>query len=159
LSPQLGLGSLNGANALLFNGTINPFVDTIANPPPLRDYYFKGYETRFDSSGDFNLRLAGPFLSLPAGRMHVSVALGARAEGFSTAYLWNIPPPVPGIATNSEVRFFPGGRQTVQGAGVEAKIPVVAEKNNVLLVKSLDLQFAVRREDFQQVSNSGTITS
>src|SRR5204863_8428468 len=80
-------------------------------------------------------------------------------EGFSTAYLWNIPPPKPGIATNSELRTFPGGRQTVQGGGVEAKIPIVAEKNGVRWVNSLDLQAAVRREDFTQISNSGTITS
>jgi iron complex outermembrane recepter protein len=159
LALQLGLGQLNGANALLFNGTINPFVDTIANPPPLRDYYFKGYETGLDSSGDFNLRLSGPALTLPAGRVHATVALGARAEGFSTAFLWNIPPPVPGIGTNSELRVYPGGRQTVQGAGLETKVPIVAAKNNVRWVNSLDVQFAVRREDFQQVSNSGVITS
>lgn len=159
LALQSGLGALNGAQALMFNGSINPFVDTIQNPPPLRDFYFKGYETGLDSSGDFNLRVAGPLLSLPAGRMHVSVAVGARAEGFSTAFLWNIPPPVPGIATNSELRVYPGGRQTVQGAGLEAKIPVVAPKNNARGVNSLELQAAVRREDFQQVSNSGTITS
>lgn len=159
LALQLGLGSLNGAQPLMFNGTINPFVDTIEHPPALRDYYFKGYETGFDSSGDFNLRLSGPALTLPAGRAQLTVALGARAEGFSTAFLWNIPPPVPGIATNSELRVFPGGRQTVQGAGVETKIPVVAERNRVRWIRSLDLQFAVRREDFQQVSNSGTITS
>ncbi len=159
LALQLGLGSLNGAQALLFNGTINPFVDTIEHPPTLRDYYFKGYETGLDSSGDFNLRLSGPTLTLPAGRMQVSVGLGARAEGFSTAFLWNIPPPKPGISTNSELRVFPGGRQMVQGAGVEAKIPIVAAKQNMPAVNSLDLQAAVRREDFTQISNSGTITS
>src|SRR5262249_5953563 len=125
----------------------------------LRDYYFKGYETGLDSSGDFNLRLSGPALSLPAGRMHVSLGLEARAEGFSTALLYNIPPPLPGIGTNSELRIFPGGRQTAQAAGVEAKIPVVAEKNNVPMVNSLEVQAAVRREDFRQISNSGTITS
>jgi outer membrane receptor protein involved in Fe transport len=91
--------------------------------------------------------------------VHVSVALGARAEGFSTAFLWNIPPPVPGIATNSELRVFPGGRQMVQGAGLETKVPVIAERNRVPGVRALDLQFAVRREEVQQVSNSGTITS
>jgi len=159
LALQLGLGSLNGAQPLLFNGTLNPFIDTIEHPQNLRDYYYKGYETGLDSSGDFNLRLSGPALTLPAGRVHVSVGLGARAEGFSTAFLWNIPPPKPGIATNSELRVFPGGRHTVQGAGVEVKIPVIAEKNNVPAVKSLDLQAAVRRENFTQISNSGTITS
>jgi hypothetical protein len=159
LALQLGLGSLNGAQPLMFNGTINPFVDTIEHPPALRDFYYKGYETGLDSSGDFNLRLSGSALTLPAGRMHVTVGLGARIEGFSTAYLWNIPPPVPGIATNSELRVFPGGRQTVQGAGLETSIPVVAEKNRVFGVRALDVQFAVRRENFQQVSNSGTITS
>jgi iron complex outermembrane recepter protein len=159
LALQLGLGSLNGAQPLLFNGTINPFVDTIEHPPALRDYYFKGYETGLDSSGDFNLRLSGPTVSLPAGRVQVTVGLGARIEGFSTALLYNIPPPVPGIATNSEVRTYPGGRQMVQGAGFETKIPIVAPKNQVRAVNSLEFQVAVRRENFQQVSNSGTITS
>jgi outer membrane receptor protein involved in Fe transport len=47
----------------------------------------------------------------------------------------------------------------VQGVGFEAKIPVVAEKNDVRWVKAFEVQLAARREKFRQISNSGTITS
>ena len=156
--------TFGGDAALLYNGVINPFVDTVAYPTNVNSYYGYWHGWGRDTLGDFNIRASGSLWTLPGGRPTLTLGLEARNENdYPEAITVVSPgfPPVPPAAANptNEYSYFQGQRLVTQSGYSELLIPAISSKNNVFLVDSLDLQVALRSEryviDTNQVRYNG----
>ena len=135
----------------LATGTLNPFVDTLAHPLNLRPYLNYLAFSQSGTLNDTNVRFAGPVGSLPAGRPTLTIGLEHRREGQDTGYQVQTTPDAP--EDNSEAAYF-GHPMSTSSAYLESLVPLIAPRNAVPAVHSLDLQLAARTERY--TVHSGT---
>lgn len=149
-----GASGFADIQAAFDDGTLNPFVDTMAHPLAL-DSYISTDDSwpshSVSTLGDVGVRMSGPVGSLPAGRPILTVGLGHRQEKQpSGAYQQN---------RAFGLYSYLAQSQAVSSLYGEAFIPVVAAANGVPGVRRLDLQVASRFEDFSVTSRTATRVS
>ena len=156
---QIGAGGAgNGAAGLLYNGTVNPFVDTIKYLTTiLSDYTPATTEFPTNVLNDVALRASGPLGNLPGGKVQMSIGLEGRTDSLKANTIYNTA--TGALVADNEIRYSPGARQATQSGYLETRIPVISAKNQFVAVNAFELQAALRREEFKNVSNSGTVTS
>ena len=98
----------------------------------------------------WSIRATGPSLVLPAGPVRISTLVERRVEdrpvSFSTL----------GRGTDDQlVLFNPGSDQTTTSAYVEALIPIFSREKSSTLLNELELQLAVRHDDYKQTFPEG----
>ncbi len=124
------------------DGTLNPFVDTMAYPMDLAPFstpldYMSN--KRVSTLADSGLRVSGPIGRLPAGAPNLTIGIGHRKEGLDEGY--------EDYSGVGKYTFFPQS-QRVSSVYAEALVPLVGPANAVPGVRLLDLQIASRLEDF-----------
>jgi iron complex outermembrane recepter protein len=126
-------------------GGLNPFVDTIAHPLELAPLLGTESFGSHTSLNDLGLRLSGTLGSLPGGQPTVTIGLEHRREGSGNVLVSVIEP----NADHNAYDLFFGQSQLVNSIYVESHIPLVAVRNDVPLVRSLELQLAGRSERYK----------
>ena len=133
--------------AAVNDGSYNPFNPNAASPATLARFLVEGSDRNRSLQNQTSLRLDGSLFELPAGK--VRVALGGEHIFISQARS-SI-----GIkATSDTVGAF--GSRKIDALYGEVFLPVVGPDMNVPLVRSLDLDLALRAEkysDFGKTTN------
>jgi iron complex outermembrane receptor protein len=124
------------------DGTVNPFVDTIAHPLDLAPYLAPLLFTGRSTLNDLGLRASGPVLSLPWGRPSLTIGLEHRREALGDGEFDQITPNGPSL------RHYFGQSQSTNSVYAEALVPLVTAKNALPGLRSLDLQLAGRSEQY-----------
>jgi iron complex outermembrane receptor protein len=138
----------------LATGAVNPFVDSLAHPLALDPYVAnpdgRPYFSAQSYLHDVGLRAVGRLGQLPAGRPVVTLGLGYRKEGMDSGRFTSFSP---GAAPteNFDFVYFPQS-QDVSSLYTEGLIPLVSAANRMPGVHELDLQLAVRSEQFSTKS-------
>jgi outer membrane receptor protein involved in Fe transport len=140
---------------LLWNGTVNPFVDTVANPVGWSRYYGEWTGYNYDTMLDYNLRASGPLFRLPGGRPVLTVGSEIYTERLPQAYVGGEFPAAPPAARNASNQhsFFVGQRISTYAGHAEISVPLVSGQNEKPFICGLDLQAAVRHEYFEVFTN------
>ncbi|WP_161965821.1 TonB-dependent receptor domain-containing protein [Steroidobacter cummioxidans] len=138
--------NLGGPRAAVTAGTVDVLRDTARDPINFLPYLDSGA----GSQGNFNVtlkaasaRFAGPLWALPGGDMQLTVLAEYREEllgngassNFSTAGIFNR-------------YFYPSRSQSVRSAYAELRMPWISARNSLPGVQSLELQLAVRHDDY-----------
>jgi outer membrane receptor protein involved in Fe transport len=146
------------AAAAIANGTLDVFRDTSANPLDLSPY-LRRYKTSSlrSTSGDANLRLAGPLLKTDAGPLTLSALLEHREDHIGDGEGVEFSDSGPGTA------FVPTGllverEQTVDSAYVELKIPLIPDRRAAPGLRQLQLQLAVRSDRYRTNAAPARVT-
>jgi outer membrane receptor protein involved in Fe transport len=100
------------------------------------------------------LRLGGPLWQLPGGPVTASFLLEQQKSNFGSGAQWNNP----GAGGTSELlAVFPPRSQDVRSAYAEFGIPLFSKSNARPGLQGLDLQLAVRYDDYRSVSGNYSI--
>jgi outer membrane receptor protein involved in Fe transport len=144
-----------GYQTLFFNGTVNPFVDTIANPVAWERYYGEWTGYNKDTMLDYNLRASGPFFHLFGNRPMLTVGSEIYSERLPQAFVGGAFPPVPPTPANptNQYSFFIGQRISTYAGHAEINVPVVTGQNETPFIRGLEFQAAVRTEYFKVYTN------
>ncbi len=145
-----------GGNApLLWTGTLNPFVDTIANPLALERYYGEWTGYNKDTMLDYNVRASGPLFTLPAGQPVLTIGSEVYTERLPQAYVGGTFPPLPPATANptNQHSYFIGQRVSTYSGHAEISVPVVSGANELRFVRGLEFQAAIRTEYFNVYTN------
>jgi outer membrane receptor protein involved in Fe transport len=138
--------SMNGPRAAVASGTIDVLRDATLFPIDFGPYMDGGAggQGHFDVTlKDTSVRVAGPLWALPGGDMQLSLLTEYREELLGDGSSAN--------RTNTGVftRFFyPSRSQSVRSAYAELRMPWISARNSLPGVQSLELQLAVRRDDY-----------
>ncbi len=133
------------------DGFFNPFGDGSNSSPSVIDYIRGWAVTDYSSemtSADF--QLSGDLFDLPAGAIQVAIGAEHRNESFGQHTL-----EFSSALTPTE-RPSPTAHRTVDALFAEARVPLIAQEQNVPLVHRLNLSLAGRHED---TSNGGADTT
>lgn len=147
--------TFGGFAPLLWTGAINPFVDTVANPIGWPRYYGEWTGYNYDTMLDYNVRGSGPLFQLWGGRPVLTIGSEVYTERLPQAYVGgNFPavPPAQANATNQH-SFFIGQRISTYAGHAEISVPIVSGLNEKPLIRSLEIQAAVRSERFDVYTN------
>jgi outer membrane receptor protein involved in Fe transport len=136
-------------------GRLNPFLDTTLHPFDLSFYQGTYSVTGKGGSHSVALRLAGPAWRLPGGSPRVSIGLERLLSGQKGTDLYQVFDNFPNRNTHT---YGIGKRQTTHSLYVENQIPLFGESNKRFLVRQLSLQLAVRAEDYEVRTGTGSIT-
>lgn len=130
-------------------GELDVLRDTTLYPIDGSPYaLLEEYTSPFTSTmKDANLRLSGPLMRIPGGDITLSTALGRREESIADSW-WVLP-------VYEGVDYYPSRSQRVNSAYVELRVPFFGEANARRGLKALDLQLALRRDDY--LSTSGEV--
>ncbi len=142
--------TFGGYQGLLFDGTINPFVDTFANPINFGKYYGEWTGYNKDTMLDYNVRASGPLFQLWGGRPTLTVGSEVYTERLPQAFVGGAFPPVPPAAKNptNQYSYFTGQSISTYAGHAEISVPIVSGRNERPLLRALELQAAVRSENF-----------
>jgi len=133
------------------SGSINPFVDTIANPINYRPYLNPiGYGSS-STLESIALRATGAIFELPWGSPTIALGFEHRREGYPTSTLNDN---YQTSTTADTYTTFFGQSQSTDSLYAETNIPLISKTNAIPGVRSLDLQFADRIERYSV--NTGT---
>lgn len=143
--------TFGGYQGLLFNGTINPFVDTFASPIDFQRYYGEWTGYNKDTMLDYNVRASGPLFQLWGGRPTLTVGSEVYTERLPQAYVGGTFPAIPPAAKNptNQHSFFTGQRISTYSGHAEISLPLVTGQNERPFLRALEIQAAVRSEYFQ----------
>jgi len=133
-NSNVQLGALQDAATA---GTINPFVDTLANPLNL-DPYIGGSTIVSDATADeLTLRGTGPLPSLPWGAPRLAFNLDERSSNNKGGWYDN----TFGSASASQayVTQFYGRKSAIDSGYIEAEVPLI-KKDWRPLLRGLELQ-------------------
>ncbi len=147
--------TFGGYQGLLFNGTVNPFVDTIANPLDVVKYFGEWTGYNKDTMLDYNVRASGPMFSLPGGRPVLTVGSEVYTERLPQAFVGGAFPPVPPATANptNQYSYFIGQRISTYAGHAEVSLPIVSGQNGRPFLRALEVQVAVRTEYFKVFTN------
>jgi outer membrane receptor protein involved in Fe transport len=138
--------TMNGPRAAVAAGTIDVLRDEALYPIDFTPYMDGGGGVggHFDVTlKDTSVRVAGPLWSLPGGDMQLSLLAEYREELLGDGESSN------GTNTGVFIRYFyPSRSQSVRSAYAELRMPLISARNSVPGVESLELQLAVRRDDY-----------
>lgn len=88
---------------------------------------------------DISLRVGGPIFSLPAGDVSLTGLLEYRTQDMSSStFRHNV----------VRYNFTPSRSEKVNSVYLEARLPLVSERNAMPAVRSLELQLAARRDEY-----------
>jgi outer membrane receptor protein involved in Fe transport len=125
-------------SAAVTSGALNAFSDLKAYPFNFSPYYSGVIRSEQDplktAMSDGVIRASGPVWHLPGGRPTLSTLIEHREE----------------VAHESHTgdRFQPERTQKVGSAYAEFNVPLIGEGNRLPLVRGLELQLAVRRDEY-----------
>jgi iron complex outermembrane receptor protein len=131
--------------AAIANGSLNPFVDTLAHPLDLNPYLTPTHYSGDSTLNDLGLRASGPLWTLPWGRPTLTVGLEHRKDGSHNSEFDTTDPLAPG---SDQRQVYFGQVQSTSSIYAEARIPVVTAKNAMPLIQSVELQLAGRSERY-----------
>lgn len=137
------------ASAAIFSGAIDVLRDTGTYPVDLSPYLM-ATEISADPKITFQdvaLRFAGPFWELPGGQATLSTLLEYREEKFAEASMT-----VPSLSM-----VLPSRSASATSVYVEAKFPFFSEKNRRPGLEALDLQLAVRADEYHTLGKTGFV--
>ena len=111
-------------------------------------YFTVPYE---GASTNASLRASGPVVSLPAGPVRVASLLEWRRDVIEEGAQFNA----------GSISVYPERSQTVRSASAEFRVPLVSAAQRRPLIRELNLQFALRRDEYEVngVTNSVLSTS
>lgn len=147
--------TFGGYQGLFFNGTINPFVDTITNPVDFTRYYGEWTGYNKDTMLDYNLRASGPIFTLPGGRPVLTVGSEVYTERLPQAFVGGAFPAVPPAAKNptNQYSYFIGQRISTYAGHAEISVPIISGQNEKPFIRALEFQAAARAEYFEVYTN------
>ncbi|MEO6243882.1 MAG: TonB-dependent receptor, partial [Opitutaceae bacterium] len=147
--------TFGGYQGLFFNSTINPFVDTVANPIGWSRYYGEWTGYNYDTMLDYNLRASGPLFRLPGGRPVLTIGSEVYTERLPQAFVGGAFPAVPPAVKNptNQYSYFVGQRISTSAGHAEISVPVVSGLNEKPFIRALEFQAAVRSERFDVYTN------
>jgi len=93
---------------------------------------------------DFNVRASGPVWELPGGGVTLSASLARREEKVADVFEY-----YPSFAVTD---YYPARLQEVTSGYMELSVPLYSARNARFLLQGLDLQVAVRRDDYRSES-------
>ena len=138
-------------------GALNVLRDLGAFAPDLNPYLVNYSDNNVASSTytirDAVVRAAGPVFSLPAGPITLTALVEQRKE-ILDPYVADT---FTGTTTTRSV--IPGRDQRIDSGYLEAQVPFVSNANAVAGVKSLDMQLAIRRDDYETTGASNNVTA
>lgn len=132
----------DGQAGAFANGTLDPFVDTLAHPLDLSPFYTPAFWYGGNSRmtlDDVGLRASGPLGELRGGRPTLTVGIGRRKE----AQPWEIFGQGGALERTTSAQF-----QRAAHVYGEILLPLVSGQSAVAGVRQLDLQLAARYEDY-----------
>lgn len=147
-NPQSDTTALNAA---LNNGTLNPFVDTIAYPLNFQPYQ---RHTTFNGSStinDLSVRASGSLVQLPAGAVSFNVGFEHRKEGTGDAVLDSYNTTT--TANDTHLVYF-GQSQDIEALFFESRVPIIVPAQRIPGIHSAELQIATRGERYS--TSTGT---
>jgi len=139
------------ATAAIFNGALDVLRDTTAFPLDLEDLLVPSSYTALPFRSrlkDITLRAGGPVGRLPAGAPVLSLAVekldefipDARQGGGSSPY------------------YYPSRSQSAKSAYAELRVPFISAVNALPGVRELDMQIAVRRDEYTVEGVTGFVS-
>jgi iron complex outermembrane receptor protein len=129
----------------LTDGTLNPFVDTVAHPLNLVSYLAPVTYSGKSTLNDVTLRASGPVGSLPAGQPTLTVGVEHRKAASSNGN-YEVDNPLTPSQNVQQVYF--GQSQSTDSVYAEALVPLITALNHVPAIHSLDLEVAGRSERY-----------
>lgn len=138
-------GSNGAVERGIANGDINVFVDPAVSPLNLSAYRMPWTSTGESSLKDMALRASGPLWTLPGGPINLTVGLGHRREAYEGGTISRTSTMYPDL---DSVQVYRPQTQKVFSVYAESFVPIVSKQNSLPGLQALDLQLAVRREDF-----------
>jgi outer membrane receptor protein involved in Fe transport len=154
---QLARGDLSAAPATapdalaVSNGTIDVLRDTNVYPADFMGLLNGNFAAvpRITQLREESLRLAGPLRTLPGGALTLSASLAHRREGVDDA----------SFTVPTGTRTIPGRWYSADSAYVELRAPLVSASNKMRGVEELEMQFAVRRDEYETHGSTSLIVS
>lgn len=136
----------SGFNSAVSSGTLDVLRDTQMLPIDVTSYLVAADRwTPFKSTmKDTAVRIAGPAWTLPAGPMMFSAALSYRNEDLDESWLH--------YPSSNISQFYPERSQEVKSAYMELLIPFFSAENARTGLRELDLQIAVRADNYTSAS-------
>jgi outer membrane receptor protein involved in Fe transport len=156
-STSTGAGVSAAEGAALTNGTLNVMRDLNAFPLDYAPYLLP---TPTSISGPFQtdlndatLRLSGPLFHIWGGPLTLSGLAEWRKEQSSDSYQSSM-----NASSVESATFFPSRSQTVMSYYLEARAPLASKLNGRRMLRALELQASVRRDDYEtHVSNPSQV--
>jgi outer membrane receptor protein involved in Fe transport len=147
--------NLSGPRAAVNDGRMDLLRDTALYPLDFLPYL----DSAAGSRGHFDVtlkaaswRVAGPLWALPGGDMQLTVLAEYREELLGTGNSSNF------SGAGEFVRYFyPSRSQSIRSAYAELRLPWISARNSLPGVQSLELQLAVRRDDYTIRGSNATI--
>jgi iron complex outermembrane recepter protein len=127
------------------NGTLNPFVDTIAYPLAMSKYLAPTSGGGTSTLNDVALRASGSLFTFIGIKPTLTVGLEHRKEGFGNSDQFTTYPLNP--QDSSDLHIFAQSQDT-DSVYAEALFPLLTRDAAVPLVRSLELQLAGRSERY-----------
>ena len=125
-------------------GTLDVLRDTRAFPIPVASFGPYFYQEVITAprltSRIYSARASGPTFQLPAGPINISGLAEYRTQSTSDGSIT--------FTTATPVLLIPSRSQDIYSGYAEIKVPLVAPAQRLPLVDSLELQVAVRRDDY-----------
>jgi outer membrane receptor protein involved in Fe transport len=131
--------------AALKIGAVDPFVDTIKYPINFAPYLDSQLSSGASTLNDLAVRASGAIFPLPWGNPTFTIGLEHRKEGTGDNNYYSIFTANPSN-NNDSITF--GNSESTNSAYAEANIPIVSSKNAFLGVHSLEIQMAIRSEEY-----------
>ena len=133
-------------SAALANGTVNPFVDPVANPLALTPYLAPTFYSARSSLNDLGLRASGS-IPWPIASVQPSLTIGLehRKEGNQNSDFYSVDPLTP---SNTSHYLYFGHSQSTNSIYGELQLPFISPRSAIVGIHSLDVQLAGRREDY-----------
>lgn len=145
---SINAGAFSSAVA---SGAVNVFRDTTAYPIDLSPYYAGPVLVSQPTTSTFQagtVRASGPIVHLPAGDMNLSAMTEYRDERFGQL----------NFVLPTLTRIDPARSQRIATGYLEARAPLFAESQRIPGVQRLELQLAVRHDDYR-LNGAGTNSS
>ncbi len=99
---------------------------------------------------DATLRLSGPVMRLPAGRLNLSFLAERREETIESGFIQS----VNSVTREPSYGFMPERWRNANSYYLEARLPLIASAWGFAFAQELELQASVRRDDYETVSSA-----
>lgn len=135
-----------GPRAAVADGSVDVLRDATLYPIDFSPYLddAPGSRGHFDVTlKNVSLRFAGPLWALPGGDMQLTMLAEYREELLGNGASSNT-----SSAGNFSRYFYPSRSQSIRSAYAELRMPWISARNSLPGVQSLELQLAVRRDEY-----------
>lgn len=147
--------NLAGPRAAVADGTLDVLRDTTLYPVDFLPYLDSAAGSRghFDVTLEAaSVRFAGPLWALPGGDMQLTMLAEYREELLGDGTSSNF-----SNAGNFTRYFYPSRSQSIRSAYAELRMPWISARNRLPGVESLELQLALRRDEYTIRGSTSTI--